>query len=45
MGTNVSKYRVYRKLLKYFDIDPGKYNMNLLKRTGVLKQLSVIYGT
>ena len=37
MGTNVSKYRVYRKLLKYFDIDPGKYNMNLLKRTGVLK--------
>ena len=37
MGLNISKYRVYRKLLKYYDIDPGKYNMNLLKRTGVLK--------
>lgn len=37
MGTNFSKYRVYRKLLKYYDIDAGKYNMNLLKTTGVLK--------
>jgi hypothetical protein len=37
MGKNFAKYRVYRKLLKYYDIDAGKYNMNLLKKTGVLK--------
>ena len=36
-GQYLSKYRVYRKLLKYYDIDAGKYNMNLLKTTGVLK--------
>ena len=36
-GTNISKYRVIRKLLHYYDIDPGKYNMNILKKTNVLK--------
>lgn len=37
IGTNISKYRVYRNLLKYYDIDIGKYNMNMLKTTGILK--------
>lgn len=36
LGTNISKYRVIRKLLKYYDIDAGKYNMNVLKMTGIL---------
>jgi hypothetical protein len=35
--TNISKYRVIRKLLHYYDIDPGKYNMNILKKTNLLK--------
>jgi hypothetical protein len=37
LGTNISKYRVMRKLLHYYDIDPGKYNMNILKKTNLLK--------
>jgi len=37
LGTNISKYRVIRKLLHYYDIDPGKYNMNILKKTNLLK--------
>jgi len=28
---------VIRKLLHYYDIDPGKYNMNILKKTNLLK--------
>jgi hypothetical protein len=35
---NVNKYMIMRKLLQYYDIDPKKYNMNLLKTTGILKK-------
>jgi len=38
LGTNVSKYRAIRVLIKYYDIDPDKYNFNILKRTGILKK-------
>jgi hypothetical protein len=38
LGTNISKWRVIRCLLKYYDIDPDKYNFNLMKRTGILKK-------
>lgn len=34
----IYKWRVIRCLLKYYDIDPDKYNFNLLKRTGILKK-------
>lgn len=37
-GKNVNKYMIMRKLLQYYDIDPKKYNMNLLKTTGILKK-------
>lgn len=38
LGTNISKWRVIRALLKYYDIDPDKYNLNILKRTGIIKK-------
>jgi len=38
MGVDINKYRVIRILLKYYDIDPAKYNLNLLKRTGILNK-------
>lgn len=42
-GMNISKYRVYRKLLKYYDIDIGKYNLNLLKVTGILTKNYTVF--
>jgi len=38
ISKNVNKYMIMRKLLQYYDIDPKKYNMNLLKTTGILKK-------
>jgi hypothetical protein len=38
MGNSITKYRIIRVLLKYYDIDPDKYNFNLLKRAGLLKK-------
>lgn len=38
MKPNIPKYRVIRILIKYYDIDPGKYNFNVLKRLGAMKK-------
>lgn len=45
LSKNLDKYMVIRNLLKYYDFDADQYNLNLIKRVGILKKNYPLFMT